>query len=119
MQFDIDIRGEFSDIFMRVRDIVLSFDGIREQKNPKQTAYYDEYSAVCFLRCSDEKLTIALAKGACLKERYPFLKGDAKIVRHIYIKEIAEVDEELLREIIKESMILNLESYELKKLKGK
>ena len=86
MQFDIDSSGEFADIFLMIRGILLTFPEIREQKNAKQTAYYDAYSAVCFLRSDKEKLTLALAKGAALLPKFPFLKGEGKIVRHLYFK---------------------------------
>ncbi len=117
MQFDIDKNGQFSDIFLKLRKIILSFKDVREQKNPKQTAYYDKYSAICFLRGNEEKFTLAFAKGAILEKEYPVLQGEGKVVRHLYFYEVSDVDEVLVREIIQETMILNMESYELKKLR--
>jgi hypothetical protein len=117
MQFDIDKKGQHAEIFLKLQEIVLSFKGVREQKNAKQTAYYDRYSAICFLRGNDEKFTLSLAKGALLQENYPFLQGDGKVARHIYYHDISEVDEAIVREIIQETMILNMEEYEMKKLR--
>ncbi len=119
MQFDIDSRGRFADLFLELRDIILGFDDMREQRNAKQTAYYSEYSAICFLRTNDQRLTLALAQGAKLQEIYSFLEGDAKIVRHIYFYDDSTVDKELISSIIEESMMLSLEHYELKRLKRK
>jgi hypothetical protein len=107
------------EIFKKIQSIVLSFEGVSKSKSANQVAFKDDYSTVLMLREYADRVCIILAKGAALQKRYPFLKGDAKVVRHIEIYEIGDLDEELLREIIKESMILNLESYELKKLKGK
>jgi hypothetical protein len=92
---------------------------IYEKKNAKQTAYYDEYSAVCFLRPHNDKkrYCISLAKGYKLKELYPFLEGDGKIAKHIYISSVDELDKKLINDIIQESTILNMEAYELKMLK--
>ena len=112
-------RGRFADLFLELRDIVLGFDGIREQRNAKQTAYYSDYSAICFLRANDQRLTLALAQGAKLQEKYPFLEGDGKIVRHIYFYDDTVLDRELISDIIEESIILSLEHYELKRLKRK
>jgi len=117
MQFDIDSSGEFADIFLMIRGILLTFPEIREQKNAKQTAYYDAYSAVCFLRSDKEKLTLALAKGAALLPKFPFLKGEGKIVRHLYFKKSNKVDREQIVSIIRETLMLNLEASELKKLR--
>ena len=117
MQFDIDINGKFANTFLMIRDILLAFPEIREQKNAKQTAYYDAISAVCFLRSDEEKLTLALAKGAALLTKFPFLEGDGKIVRHLYFKNPAEVDKDLIEAIVRETLILNFEASELKKLR--
>ncbi len=117
MQFDIDTSGKFADTFLMIRDILLAFPEIREQKNAKQTAYYDAYSAVCFLRSDEEKLTLALARGAALLPKFPFLKGEGKIVRHLYFKSPSEVDKSLIEAIIQETLMLNLEASELKRLR--
>jgi len=117
VQFDIDSRGRFADIFFELRDIILGFDGVREQRNAKQTAYYSEYSAICFLRSNEQRLTLALAQGAKLQEIYPFLEGEGKLVRHIYFYDDSAVDRELISSIIEESVILTLEQYELNRLK--
>jgi hypothetical protein len=45
------------------------------------------------------------------------LQGTGKIVRHLYFKELEEVNEALLREMIEESFILGMEDYELKKMR--
>jgi hypothetical protein len=119
MQFDIDKKGQHAEIFLKLREIVMDFKGIREKKNAKQTAYYDRYSAICFLRGNEEKFTLSLAKGALLQEQYPFLQGEGKVARHIYYHDIKDIDEALLREIIKETMILNMEQHEIKRLRRK
>ena len=118
MQFDIDSQGKFTDIFLELRDIILSFDSIREQRNTKQTAYYSDYSAICFLRANQQKLTLSLAQGAKLHEIYPFLEGEGKIVRHIYFYDDSIVDRELISNIIEKSITITLERYELKRLKN-
>ncbi len=107
------------EIFKKIRSIILSFKGVSESKSANQVAFKDDYSTVLMLREYENRVIIILAKGAVLQERYPFLKGDAKVVRHMDIYKMGDLDEGLLREIIKESMILNMENYELKKLKGK
>ncbi len=106
-------------LYDKVANIVLSFEGVKKKQSKNQTTFKDKYRSILHLRFDDEKLTIALARGAQLQKRYPFLEGNGSVVRHIYLHDISELDEGVLREIIKESMILNMEHYELKKLKGK
>ena len=49
--------------------------------------------------------------------KYPFLEGNGKIVRHLYFSYMSDIDEDLLREIIEETLILNMEAYEMKRLR--
>lgn len=119
MQFDKDINSKFAKPFLKIRTIFLSYKEIREQKNAKQTSYYGEYSSICFMRANDKRVTLAFAQGYKLQEKYPFLKGDGKIVRHLYFAKESDIDEKILREMIEESIILTLEAYELKMLKNR
>ena len=118
MQFEKDTQSIFATNFLKIRDIILSFDEIREKKNAKQTAYYSPYSSICFLRANEQRLTMAFAKGYILQEKYPFLQGEGKVVRHLYFGHDSTIDEELLREMIEESFVLTLEAYELRKARG-
>jgi len=118
VQFDKDIQGKFSDVFLKLRSIILSIEEMSELKNAHQTSYRDGYKRViCILRTDEEKLTLVLGQGAKLENRYPFLEGQGKIVRHLYFKHVDEVNEELIKEILEESMVLNIEAVELKRLR--
>jgi len=103
-QYDIDNRSEFSELLQAIRNILLSYPDITEIRNAKQTSYHDSYGA--------------FGKGAKLQEQYPMLVGSGKIVRHLYLKNLAQLDEPLLRELIEESLILNMEAYEMKLLRA-
>jgi len=46
-----------------------------------------------------------------------FVRYEGKIVRHLYFKTLADIDEDLLREIIEESFILGMETHEIKLLR--
>ena len=100
-----------------MRKIVLSYKQIEEIRNAKQTSFRDEYGVVVMLRVKGDKLVAAFGKGSKLQDRYPELEGSGKIVRHLYFKSIDEVNEKLIREILQESFILNMEAFELKALK--
>ena len=117
-QYDLELRGEFSDIFKKIRQILLSYPQITELKNAKQTSYSDEYGVIAMIRTRGDAFVIAFGKGYKLQDQYPMLKGSGKIVRHLYFKNLDEVDERLLREMLEESFILGMEAYELKILKG-
>ena len=117
MQFDKDINGKYAEIFLKLREILLGFQDIKETKNAKQTSYSDSYAIVAMMRDRGDKFVFALGKGAVLQEKYPFLEGDGKIVRHMYFSDISDVNEELVQEIIEETLVLNMEANEIKLLR--
>ncbi len=82
-----------------------------------QTSYRDSYAIVAMMRDRGDTFVVSLGKGYILQEKYPFLEGNGKIVRHLYFSDISEIDEDLLREIIEETLILNMEAYEMKRLR--
>jgi len=116
-QYEIDIKGEFADIFHTIREILLSYSQIKELKNAKQTSYSDEYGMLIMMRTRGNTFVVAFGKGSKLQEQYPVLQGSGKIVRHLYFKSVDEVDEQLLREMIEESFILGMEAFEMKEMK--
>ncbi len=116
-QYDLELRGEFDNIFKAIRKILLSYPQIKELKNAKQTSYSDEYGVIVMIRTRGNAFVVAFGKGHKLQEQYPMLPGSGKIVRHLYFKSVDEVDEALLREMIEESFILGMEAFEMKNLK--
>jgi len=117
MQYDLDIKSEFSEIFKAIRKILLSYPQIKEIKNAKQTSYSDEYGMVIMTRSRGNVFVVAFGKGSKLQKQYPMLKGTGKIVRHLYFKTLDEVDEKLLREMIEESFVLGMEAFEMREMK--
>jgi len=117
VQYDIDTKGEFADIFKKIRTILLSYPQIKELKNAKQTSYSDEYGVIVMMRTKGNSFVVAFGKGSKLQEKYPILEGEGKIVRHLYFKTLADVDEDLLHEMIEESFIVGMETHEMKLLR--
>ena len=114
MQYDINCRSKHAKNFKTIRKILLSYSEITEVKNAKQTSYHDKYGVVVMMRTKGDILVVAFGKGYQLQEKYPQLEGNGKIVRHLYFKEDDVVDVGVLREMIEESMVLNMEAYEMR-----
>jgi len=117
MQYDIDRKGKFADIFAKVREILLSYPQMSELKNSKQTSYYDEYGVVAMLRAKEDKFVISFGRGSKLKEKFPNLQGDGKVVRHLYFKTVNDINEKELKKMLEESFILGIEANEIKDLR--
>ncbi|MEN8147633.1 MAG: DUF1801 domain-containing protein [Campylobacterota bacterium] len=118
MQFDLDIRSEQSGLFLHLRDMILSFDTLKEKKNAKQTSYYDQYSAICFLRVRKEKVRLSFANGGRLNKQFKELTGDSKIVRFMEFSSVADVDNKRVKAMIEESLLLNIEKAAIKDLRN-
>lgn len=118
MQYDIDMQGEVSCIFKAIRKIRLFYSQIKELKNAKQTSYSEEYGVIIMMRSKGASFVTTFNKGRKLQEQYPKLTASRLIVRHLYFKTLADVDEVLLREMIEESFIIGMECYEVKMLKS-
>lgn len=73
MQYDIDIEGKFSDLFIHLRKIILGYEGVKEIKNEKQTSYRDSYGrTVCMMRSRGDVFVLAFSQGSKLQDKYPF-----------------------------------------------
>ena len=117
MQFDKDIISEQAELFKYLREQILSHKMIKEIKNAKQTTYNDNYSSVCMLRVRKGIVRLSFANGARLQQQYSELVGDSKKVRYLDFHTIKEVDKTSLKAMIEESLLLNMEKYELKRLR--
>jgi len=118
MQYDRDMKSVHADVFMRIRKVLLSFPQIEEIKNAKQTSYRDEYGVVVMMRGREKGLVVSFGKGAKLLEKFPMLQGSGKVVRHLLVRSLEDLDEDLLRAMIEESLVLNMEAYEIRYLKA-
>ncbi len=116
MQFDIDMRGEYQDIFKEVRNLILSYPQMRELKNAKQTSYSDEFGVVVMLRGSKNGFVLSFGRGAKLAIKFPQLSGDGKVVRQLIIKDKSNLDLKLVKELLEKSFILGIEHQALKEL---
>jgi hypothetical protein len=117
IQYNIDSKGKFAKLFKAIRNILLSYPQLKEVKNAKQTSYADEYGMVVMIRSRSDRFVVAFGKGSKLQEKYPILEGSGKIVRHLYYRSLEELDKALLREMIEESFVLNMEAFEMRSIK--
>ena len=116
MQFDIDMRSEYQDIFKKLRELILSYPQMRELKNAKQTSYSDEFGVVIMLRGSKNGFVLSFGRGAKLATKFPQLSGNGKVVRQLIIKDKSNLDLEVVKKLLEESFILGIEHKALQEL---
>ncbi len=117
MQYDLDIASPQAELFLHLRSVILSFPQIKEKRNAKQTSYYDAYGALCFLRVRQGKVRLSFANGATLYKEFSNLLGSAKIVRYLEFGTLRDVDDLLIKKLIDESLLLNMEKDALRDLR--
>lgn len=113
------IQDEHKDMFAHLKKIILSFDELKLKQSKNQNSFYDRYRVVVMIRSSsnDGTLTTSWGQGVKLEKNFKVFTGNGKYVRHIKYSHISQIDIKLFKELIKETMILNMEDYEMKKLK--
>ena len=119
MQFDIDIKGEYKDIFIELRKLILWYPQMSELKNAKQTSYSDKFGVVVMLRGSKNAFVLSFGRGTKLVSKFPQLSGNGKVVRQLIVKDKINLDLELVKDILEESFILGMEHQALKDLANK
>ncbi len=112
MQFDKDMMGKYSELFLYVREILLSYEGMYEEKKANITSYFCEGSGICYLRTYDTGLTIALFKGAKLQDSHHLLLGEGKTIRHMYMIKRSDIKKNILKEYFQDAIVYNIEKKE-------
>jgi hypothetical protein len=91
MQFDIDIQSVYKNLFLDVRDLLLSNPNITEIKKERITTYSDINGGICHLRTTQKGVDIGFLKGIHLEDKLSLLHGKGKLVRVISLKGYNEV----------------------------
>jgi len=118
MQFDHDLQSPYSDLFLHLREMLLSFEALHEIQNAKLTSYKDsDGMAIVLMRVRDDGVRLIFARGVELEEMFPFLLGEGKIVRHVIIRSMEDVKNIPIREMIGESLVLAMEHREMRKMR--
>ncbi len=91
MQYDIDIKSVYKNLFLDVRNLVLLNPNITETKKERITTYADKNGSICHLRTTSKGVDIGFLKGIHLEDRPSLLHGKGKLVRVLSLKGYHEV----------------------------
>jgi len=120
MNNNTSIRDEHKDIFLKLKKIILSFDGMKLRQSKNQNAFYNHCRVVVMIRSTSNEdcLTTSWGQGAKLEKNFKVFTGHGKYVRHIKFNDIKQINVKLFKELIEESIILNMEATEMLKIKN-
>ena len=105
MQFDIDIESEFKVLFLRAREILLSYDGIVETKKERITTYSNAKGGICHMRTVPYGVDFGFLKGAKMEDENGVLTGKGKTLRVLPQK--GQLDEEAIRYFFNQAIDIN------------
>ncbi len=109
IQFEKDIQSKYRRLFLKVRALLLSYDGMIETKKDRITTYSFESSGVCHMRTTKDGVDIGYLKGAQIKDKFHVLTGKTKKMRVHKILANAPFNEAEIRYYIEEGLALNRE----------
>lgn len=88
MQFDRDLHSEHKELFLKAREILLSFDGIQETKKERITTYSNDNGGICHMRTMPYGIDFGFLKGAKMEDKLGLLTGKGKSIRVLPLKEL-------------------------------
>jgi len=82
----------------------------QEAVNPWRIPTFDFHGPICFMMAGKNHITFGFPRGRWLYDSAKLLEGTGKNLRHVKVKDAAQLNEPGLRELLQESAGLNRET---------
>jgi len=105
MQFDKDLQSDFKELFLRAREILLSYEGIIETKKERITTYSNGKGGICHMRTMPYGVDFGFLKGTKMEDKFAVLTGKGKAIRVLPQK--GELNEEIIKYFINQAIEIN------------
>ena len=89
-QFGKDMHSPNKDLFLKVRELLLTMDGIEETQKPRITTFSNAKGGICHLRTMPHGIDIGFLKGAKMTDAAGRLTGTGKAIRVLALSEFEE-----------------------------
>jgi hypothetical protein len=81
----------------------------REAINPRGVPIFEWNGALCYLMVGKKHITFGFPRGASMADSAKLLQGTGKNLRHVKLREVSDVHDANLRQLILEAKKLNRE----------
>ncbi|MCV6606582.1 MAG: hypothetical protein OIF32_00065 [Campylobacterales bacterium] len=117
MRFDMDMNSSYSDLFSKVRSLIMEVVGesVKEKFTENLTSYHCEFGGVCYLRTYPDRVHIGWFRGVQIDDKFGFLTGNGKTIRGHRLTRLDEKNVEAIKYYINETISFLIEYSELKK----
>ena len=124
MQFDKDVTSKQSNLFFKVRDLIMSEigDEVYEKLSENITSYFSKEDGIknqgfCYIKTKDDGVHIGWFRGAYIEDKYDNLFGKGKTIRGHKILKLDKKQKDAIKHYIQETKIYLIEHIELQKLR--
>ena len=103
---------------LKIEDIALSFEGVEKYYLSKHVSFEFENQTLFYLKKDESKITLGCNKGYLLEHKFDFVNS-GKYMRHIYIHNKNDFNEEIIKSYIQEAIVCSIELNEKNRIKQK
>lgn len=93
--------------FELLRRIILTSSEQIKEEIKHGIPFYMYKGQLCYINPFDDKVILGFSRGADLPDEYRMLIGSGKAVRHVVYESGTKIDEEKIRHLIYEALIVN------------
>jgi hypothetical protein len=90
-----------------LRRIILSSSEQVQEQIKYKIPFYSYKGHLCYINPSDEKVVLGFSRGADLPDEFRMLIGTGKSIRHVVFNASQKIDEDKVRNLIYEALIVN------------
>jgi hypothetical protein len=96
---------EIKAITVRLREIIHETDeNMKEEIKWKMPCFSKDNADICYLQTAKKHVNLGFYSGASLEDKEDILEGEGKKMRHIRIKKMEDIQEEIYRGLIREAI---------------
>ncbi len=103
MQFEKDMQSDHKDLFLKARELLLSFEGVEEIKKQRITTYGTKQGGICHMRTMPYGIDFGFLKGARMDDENGLLTGKGKTLR---VLPVTTFDASLVRYYVAQALML-------------
>ena len=89
-QFDKDMTSPYRELFLEIREYLISEFQLVETRKPRITTYSNADGSICHLRTMPQGVDIGFLKGAKMIDDHNRLSGNGKVMRVLSVKQFEE-----------------------------
>jgi len=103
-QFEKDMQSPHKGLFLKVRELLLTMDGIEEIQKNRITTFSNRDGGICHLRTMPHGIDIGFLKGAKMTDEQERLTGTGKAIR---VLALSEFEKEVCTFYLEQAVLLN------------